>query len=182
VTGGGVAGDASRSARPGDDGAPRVRVRRARHEDWPSVRALLREIDQLHAAIAPDYFRASERADDEWRHLLEDTTGAAFVAGGDPHGKPGSRIAGVVVVKLYDTPSSSLMVPRRRGHVETLVVAAAQRRRGVGRRLMDEAVAWARACGAQEMVLTTWTGNDEAEAFYRRLGYRVLSRVFHAPL
>jgi ribosomal protein S18 acetylase RimI-like enzyme len=47
---------------------------------------------------------------------------------------------------------------------------------------MDEALAWARACGAEEMVLTTWTGNAEAEAFYQRLGYRVLSRVFHAPL
>ena len=160
------------------EGAPRARVRRARHDDWPGVRALLREIDQLHAAIAPDYFRAAERPDDEWRRLLEDTTGAVFVA----DGSDGVGPAGVVVIKLYDTPPSAWMVPRRRGHVETLVVAAAQRRRGIGRRLMDEAVAWARACGAEEMVLTTWTGNSEAEAFYQRLGYRVLSRVFHAPL
>jgi hypothetical protein len=31
-------------------------------------------------------------------------------------------------------------------------------------------------------VLTTWVGNEDAEAFYQRLGYRVLSRVFSAPL
>jgi ribosomal protein S18 acetylase RimI-like enzyme len=136
------------------------------------------EIDRLHARIAPDYFRTAERADDEWRRLLDDGAGAVFVA----EGEGGAGVAGVVVVKLYDTPASSLMVPRRRGHVETLVVAAGQRRRGIGRRLMDEAVAWARACGAAEMVLTTWSGNSDAEAFYERLGYRVLSRVFHAPL
>ena len=36
--------------------------------------------------------------------------------------------------------------------------------------------------GAVEVVLTTWVGNDEAEAFYERLGYRVLSRVLYAPI
>jgi ribosomal protein S18 acetylase RimI-like enzyme len=32
------------------------------------------------------------------------------------------------------------------------------------------------------MVLTTWAGNAAADAFYERLGYRVLSRVLHTPL
>ncbi len=74
------------------------------------------------------------------------------------------------------------MVPRRRAHLETLVVAAAARRRGLGRRLVTAAGDWARAQGAVEMVLTTWAGNTAADAFYERLGYRVLSRVLHAPL
>jgi ribosomal protein S18 acetylase RimI-like enzyme len=48
--------------------------------------------------------------------------------------------------------------------------------------MMAEAAAWGRSHGAVEVVLTTWVGNDEAEAFYERLGYRVLSRVLCAPL
>ena len=36
--------------------------------------------------------------------------------------------------------------------------------------------------GAVEVVLTTWIGNEEAEAFYRRLGYRELSRVLFSPI
>jgi ribosomal protein S18 acetylase RimI-like enzyme len=47
---------------------------------------------------------------------------------------------------------------------------------------MAEAAAWARAHGAAELVLTVWAGNADAEAFYQRLGYRVLSQVMHAPL
>jgi ribosomal protein S18 acetylase RimI-like enzyme len=74
------------------------------------------------------------------------------------------------------------MVPRRRGHVESLVVATGARRRGLGRRLMDEASDWARGAGAVELVLTTWAGNDEAEAFYRQLGYRPLSQVLARSL
>ena len=92
------------------------------------------------------------------------------------------ELAGVLVARIYDTPADPAMVPRRRSHVETLVVGARHRRRGIGRLLMGESTAWARAQGATEVVLTTWAGNHEAEAFYERLGYRVLSRVLHARL
>ncbi|HVV50990.1 MAG TPA: GNAT family N-acetyltransferase, partial [Polyangia bacterium] len=59
---------------------------------------------------------------------------------------------------------------------------ARARRRGLGRRLVAAAADWARAQRAVEVVLTTWAGNAAADAFYERLGYRVLSRVLHAPL
>lgn len=153
-------------------------LRRGRYEDWPGVQALLREIDELHAALAPSFFRSVPRAELEWRRLLADAHAAGFVVQG-----PGVQpVAGVVMVRVYDTPAEPSMQPRRRGHVETLVVAAHRRRRGVGRRLLAAAGEWARAQGAVEMVLTTWAGNEGADAFYERLGYRVLSRVLHAPL
>jgi len=157
--------------------AAEIRVRPARLEDGPAAAALLREIDDLHAAIAPAYFCAGARAQSEWRGLLEDGTALALVAEAGPGG-----LAGLLVVRIYDTPQSPTMVPRRRGHVESVVVAAGRRRRGVGRRLMDEAGAWARAAGAVELVLSIWEGNADAEAFYARLGYRPLSRVLARSL
>jgi ribosomal protein S18 acetylase RimI-like enzyme len=157
-------------------------VRRARHQDWPAVQALLREVDELHARLAPTYFRASERAEAEWQRLLADPAAAAWVALA-PAGSAGARPpVGFLSLHVYDTPADPAMVPRRRGHVETLVVAARQRRRGIGRALLQTAAAWARGQGAVEMVLSTWAGNGEADAFYERLGYRVLTRVLHAAL
>ena len=158
--------------------AAAIRVRRARREDWPTARALLREIDDLHAAIAPEYFRATTRAEGEWLHLLEEEATAVFV--GEPPAQEGA--IAVLVARIYDTPENPAMVPRRRLHVETLVVASKQRRHGVGRRMMSEAAQWGRSQGAVELVLTTWVGNREAAAFYERLGYRELSRVLTAPL
>ena len=154
------------------------RVRRARPTDWASARTLLREIDELHATIAPDYFRNTARGEGDWRRLIDDAYAAVFVA----ELLPAGEIAGVLVARVYDTPADPAMVPRRRGHIETLVVGARHRRRGIGRMLMAESTAWARAEGAIEVVLTTWAGNQEAEAFYERLGYRLLSRVLHARL
>ena len=159
-------------------GGPAVRVRRARRDDWPSVSELLREVDDLHAAIAPEYFRSAPRSEAEWLRLLEEDNGALFVA--EPPDRDGP--VGLLVARLYDTPDNPSMVPRRRVHVETVVVGGQHRRRGIGRRLMNEGAGWGRSRGAVEVVLTTWVGNDEAEAFYRRLGYSVLSRVFSARL
>ena len=155
-----------------------IRVRRARRDDWPSARALLREIDDLHAAIAPEYFRATARAEGEWHHLLDEDATAVLVA--EMPAQDGA--IAVLVARIYDTPENPAMVPRRRLHVETLVVASKQRRHGVGRRMMSEAAEWGRSHGAAELVLTTWVGNREAAAFYERLGYRELSRVLTAQL
>jgi len=160
------------------------RVRRARPDDWPSVRELLREVDDLHAALAPEYFRSAPRSDQEWSRLMEEDNGAVFVVDAPAAVAPaggGDPIA-VLVARIYDTPNDPSMVQRRRIHVETVVVCCKHRRQGIGRRLVDEAVAWGRSHGAVEVVLTTWTGNTDAEAFYARLGYRELSRVLFAPI
>jgi ribosomal protein S18 acetylase RimI-like enzyme len=151
-------------------------IRRARHDDWDAVRELWRELDQLHAGLAPDYFRPSARAALEWRQLLAASDGAVLVDADS------ATVTGAVSVRIYDTPPDPAMVARRRGHVEMLVVGRAHRRRGIGRALMEGAAAWAREQGAAELVLTVWAGNGDAEAFYERLGYRELSRVLHRRL
>jgi ribosomal protein S18 acetylase RimI-like enzyme len=155
-----------------------VTIRRARPEDWDEARALWRQADDLHAALSPAYFRRTARTEHEWRELLAAPDAGVFVAeAGGP-----ARVVGLVSVRVYETPPDPAMVPLRRGHVEMLVVSAAHQRRGVGRALMAEAAAWARRQGAAELVLTVWSGNSAAEAFYDRLGYAPLSRVLHARL
>ncbi|MDB4982478.1 MAG: family N-acetyltransferase [Myxococcales bacterium] len=154
-------------------------IRRARQEDWAAASALWRDADELHASLAPAYFRASPHAEHEWKALLAAGEAATFVAAGE---RGDAGLDGFGVVRIHDTPPDPAMVPLRRGHVEILVVARAARRRGLGRRLMTELGAWARRQGAAELVLTVWAGNVEAEAFYERLGYRVLSRALRVPL
>jgi ribosomal protein S18 acetylase RimI-like enzyme len=154
-------------------------VRRARPEDWEAACALWGEVDDQHAALAPAYFRRTARFDREWRGLLAAPDAAVFVA---ESGEGPGGVAGFAVVRIYETPPDPAMVPLRRGHVETLVVGLPYRRRGLGRRLMAEVTSWARRQGAAELVLTVWAGNHEAEMFYERLGYGVLSRVLRAKL
>ena len=101
----------------------------------------------------------------------------AEAGGRAPRPGAGPPVIGAVLVRVYDTPSDPTMVPRRRAHVEALVVDEAHRRAGVGSALMEAATAWARERGAVEVVLTVWAGNQAAESFYERLGYRLVSRA-----
>jgi len=61
----------------------------------------------------------------------------------------------------------------RRVRVEELHVAPAARRRGIGRALLDSAVAFARARGARCVWLETQAENHPAIQFYRRCGFRL---------
>src|SRR5437868_5799088 len=127
-------------------------IRRGREDDWPTVVSLWREADELHAGLAPSYFRSTAHAEREWLELLAEADAAIFVAAADEAPDDAARVRGFAVVRVHETPPDPAMVPRRRAHVEILVVARAARRQGLGRRLMKEVAAWARRQGAAELV------------------------------
>jgi [ribosomal protein S18]-alanine N-acetyltransferase len=58
------------------------------------------------------------------------------------------------------------------GSLGRLAVAPSMRRRGVGRALVSEAVAWMASRGARSVVLSTQEDNEASLALYRRLGFR----------
>jgi ribosomal-protein-alanine N-acetyltransferase len=57
------------------------------------------------------------------------------------------------------------------GEILNLAVAPARRRNGLGRRLVDTAIAAARAAGAERVYLEVRESNAEARAFYMKLGF-----------
>jgi RimJ/RimL family protein N-acetyltransferase len=52
-----------------------------------------------------------------------------------------------------------------------LMVAASHRRRGIGRALLDQAVAWAREHGVSKLELHVFPHNDAAIALYESFGF-----------
>jgi [ribosomal protein S18]-alanine N-acetyltransferase len=79
-----------------------------------------------------------------------------------------SEIAGFVVARCD---------LRREGHIITLDVAPAWRRRAVGTMLMDAAENWIRQQGGKAVYLETAEENFVAQAFYLRRGYVKLRRI-----
>lgn len=130
--------------------------------------------DAQHAEALPRYFRAP-------------------AAGVRPVPRPspsqpvlvatlGDEVVGYLVLLLAGTPRDPATVPGPRARVDALVVAPSARRAGIGRRLIEEASRRAVAFGAQDLVLTVWSGNEGAEAFYGALGFAPLARVLRLDL
>jgi RimJ/RimL family protein N-acetyltransferase len=53
-----------------------------------------------------------------------------------------------------------------------LMVAAKERRRGIGTALMEEAIKWARGSGVTKLELHVFPHNEPAIALYRKLGFQ----------
>lgn len=64
-----------------------------------------------------------------------------------------------------------------RGWVNYLAVDPAERGKGLGRKLMAEIESKLHALGCPKLSLQVRTGNDDAIAFYRALGYEVDAAV-----
>jgi ribosomal protein S18 acetylase RimI-like enzyme len=77
----------------------------------------------------------------------------------------GPRLIGHVTVQRERHPVTQ--------HVGSLAIAVAAdaRGRGIGRRLMDEAIAWSTHAGIEKLVLSVYPHNDAAIALYRACGF-----------
>jgi ribosomal protein S18 acetylase RimI-like enzyme len=176
-------GPANRELERRGDPAARWRVRAAGDDDLEVLTRLWREADALHAKLSPGFFRRADlergrqRAVETLRDAEESRHETVLVAC-DERGS----VCGALHVQVYDTPVALTMVPQRRGHIETLIVARARRRRGCGRALMLAATDWAREQGATQVLLTVWDGNEDAQRFYAALGYRTISQVLGTDL
>ena len=156
-----------------------VRIRPASPLDAASLAALRRQAEEVHARLLPDYFRV---ATDAGPGVPPSRSPGAAGAGAVTLVAEGNRgrnhsVLGYVTLRLVETPRDPAITPRRRTHVETIVVDEEHRSRGIGTALMRAAAAWASAHAAAELVLTVWSENRPAEALYRRLGYQPIAQV-----
>jgi ribosomal protein S18 acetylase RimI-like enzyme len=84
------------------------------------------------------------------------------------------QVIGYAYAGLEDTDWMALRGPA--GALYDIVVDPAFRRGGVGRALLDAAVAALQARGASQIVLSTAEGNGAAQALFRAAGFRPTMR------
>jgi GNAT superfamily N-acetyltransferase len=169
--------DPVRALRRGDSGRG-LKVRVARRSDRAAVAALWESADMMHARLHPAYFRGDGRLDPRLADGLERASESRELFVAEQQGS----VIGFVLVELLEPARASAVARARRGHIDTLVVAERARRKGCGRRLVEQAIEWARAHRVEEMLLTVWAGNVDAERFYRALGLQPVSSVLRLGL
>jgi ribosomal protein S18 acetylase RimI-like enzyme len=141
-----------------------VALRRARSADLDAIAALWTSLLALHAEIDP----ALRVADDAvparaLAQLVEDPNAAAWVAEAE------ARVVGFCAARVEDAPLA--LAESRRAEITELFVAAAARRRGLGRALVAAASEWARSRGAARVEVRVAAANAAGQSFWRSLGF-----------
>jgi ribosomal protein S18 acetylase RimI-like enzyme len=123
----------------------------------------LRALQESPLAFSSTYAKESQLSNEEWQRRADRWSGqgtdAIFLAfdGDAPCG----------IVGTYVEPDNT-----RRAQVISMWVDPAYRHKGVGKALIDAALAWNEAHGVCDVSLMVTSVNAGAIAFYERLGFR----------
>jgi GNAT superfamily N-acetyltransferase len=132
--------------------------------DIPGLCNLLAELFSLEQEFAPDLMLQAEALT-----LLIDAPqrGTVWVA------REGEQLVGMVSLQyLFSTALGGPVAI-----LEDMVVAASHRGQGLGRRLIEQAVAHARAQGCRRITLLTDRENLAAQRFYANAGFSISTMV-----
>jgi len=105
---------------------------------------------------------------------LRDPEAAIFVCERD------GALLGFCSVRIDRAPPIQLEV--RRAEITDLIVLANERRRGLGRRLVERALAWVVERGVERCEVRVASLNDEGQQFWRSLGFGDLMDVLQRRL
>lgn len=124
---------------------------RAFHDFWSAIVAEERFVRGEEVGVPVRAYRRRFRARSPWE--------SHHVAYRD------GRLVGYVTIQRDRHP-----VTRHVGSL-AIAVAAGERGRGIGRRLMEVALDWARSVGVEKVVLSVYPHNEAAIALYRSFGF-----------
>lgn len=155
-----------------------LRLRTATGEDYDAVNAIIREGQEEHAEALPDRFAKLDHvvAMGWYRSFSDRIDKEIIVAEIGPH------VVGVAMLEMKQSPNYEALVSRKYAYLNELVVAAAYQRQGIGRRLYQASVDWARTREAESLELNVWEFNERALLFYASLGMHTLNRTLTTNL
>lgn len=144
-----------------------VQIRRATPRDIKEILPVWGQLATFHSALDPA-FTPSPHWPREYsaylRTLMSRDDAIAVVA------KDDSGVVGYAVGRTMTLPP--FFEHRHRGYIHDVFVQEGYRRHGIGRRLVEEILAWLRRRGVTLVELTV-AANNEAVPFWERLGFRI---------
>lgn len=140
----------------------------ARPSDREAVNALAMEVHALHVAWRPDIYVMPEELYPEERFLAEIQNRNLYVA------RLADVVVGYVLVRIRTAENPGL-VKRKVMLVDEICVEETCRNQGIGKEMMADVRALAKAFGCTDMQLGVYPQNDDAVAFYQKCGFTIRS-------
>lgn len=151
-----------------------MNIRRASEKDIDSLIKLLQEVLEIHANIRPDIFISgtTKYTRSDLLEKLANDEEPIYVAVDE-----NDEVMGYAFCALKQQPFSTNMVPFKSLYIDDLCVDSTFRGQHIGEQLFEHVKAEAKRLGCYEVTLAVWAGNDGAERFYDRIGFKTKERI-----
>ena len=174
-------------------------IRKATLNDIPRILELLSQVNDVHAEGRPDYFIKGKRKYDEEEliRILNDATTPVFVYVGtrlvtsefetrlvtsefetrpitsEFEAQQATSVQGYAFCVIQDLSCCDNLHPDKSLYIDDICVDEKYRRHGVGKKLYEYVVQFAKEERCFNITLNVWAKNPEAKAFYESMGMTV---------
>jgi len=140
----------------------------AREADWEDVKRLSVQVHDLHVQWRPDIYFHTEEPYPKETFLEDIRSRRVYVARLD------GIVAGYVVLSVQQKGGSGV-VQRKILQMNSICVEESIRGHGIGKIMVEDVRALARAFGCSQVILGVHPENDSAVGFYQKCGFCIRS-------
>ena len=152
-----------------------MKIRQATSTDSLLLSSLCVDVQSLHAKHHPDFFKTPHSDDfaaSFFDGMLADPAVSIFIA------EENGQALGYILCKLIERPENPFTFAMRYLLVDQISVRPAAQGKGVGKMLIQRAVALALDLNLQKIQLDSWGFNTEAHAFFEKMGFEKFNHRF----
>ncbi len=145
-------------------------VRRAKIEDIPRILELLVQVDMVHHNGRPDIFKgpATKYSEEELLEIINDGKSPVFVCLDED-----GVVLGHAFCQHKQVLGDRVLTDIRTLYIDDICVDEASRGKGVGKKLYEHVMDYARDNGFYNVTLNVWDCNPDAYRFYEKMGFKV---------
>ena len=138
----------------------------AREADWDAVRRLSVQIHDLHAAWRPDIYYHSDEPYPNDAFVEDIRNRLLYVA------RLQGQIVGYVRLAVLHRGGPGT-VSEKALRLDSICVEQTLRRHGIGKAMVEDVRALAKAFGCRRLILGVHPENDDAVVFYQKCGFTI---------
>ena len=136
----------------------------ARESDWDAIRRLSVQIHDLHVSWRPDIYCHSDEPYAKGQFLEDIRSRMVYVA------KLQQTVVGYTVLSIREKTGPGI-VEKKEMLISSICVDESLRKHGIGKEMMTDIQALARAFRCNSLILGVHPENDSAIAFYQKCGF-----------
>ena len=145
-----------------------IKVRFAEEKDLPDIDRLLNQVNLVHHEIRPDLFNIGRKyTNEQLKTILSDKNRPIFAAVDE-----NDKLVGYCMTWFEQIVGDTIRTEVRTLYIDDLCVDENIRGKHIGATLYEQVKKYAKENGFYNITLHVWEGNDNAAAFYAKMGFK----------